>query len=60
MDVVHLNVILGTCLDRLGEMKSVSAFIPSDVLLILTWMSSLFPSLFIVKLLQLEYCCSVL
>jgi cytochrome c biogenesis factor len=32
VDVVHLNVILGTCLVRLGEMKSVTAFIPSDVL----------------------------
>ena len=32
MDVVHLNVFLGTCLDRLGEMKSVTAFMPSDVL----------------------------
>ena len=26
------TVILGTCLDRMGEMQSVTAFIPSDVL----------------------------
>jgi hypothetical protein len=32
MDVIHLNAILGTCLGRLGEMKSVTAFVPSKVL----------------------------
>ena len=32
VDVVHLNVTLGKCLDKLGEMKSVTAFLPSDVL----------------------------
>ena len=31
MDVIHLNAILGTCLGRLGEMKSVTAFVPSNV-----------------------------
>jgi len=40
-------------------MKSVTAY-PAMFYVIWTWMSSLFPSLFIVKLLQLEYCCSVL
>jgi hypothetical protein len=32
VDVVNLNVILGTCVDRLDEMKSVTAFMSSDVL----------------------------
>jgi hypothetical protein len=32
VDVVHLIIILGTCLDREGEMKSATAFIPSDAL----------------------------
>jgi len=31
VDVIHLNAILGTCLGRLGEMKSVTAFVPSNV-----------------------------
>lgn len=30
MDVVHLNAILGTCLDRLGEMNSATALVHSD------------------------------